>query len=630
MLEVILSITGRMNGFLYRCRNDAAYTMLYISEGILAVSGYQSAEVLGNRVRTFSSIIHPDDLDTIRIAVDQALDTRSNWAVDYRVLSKNGQPIWVHEIGGGVFSEAGELEFLEGFVIDITARKRAEEYRETTQRLLASVFGVINEPLAVADQAGKLIMANTAVTRRLGWSIFDLMGKPATNVVAESDRAQLAEIMASGTALDQTRQVKCFLLCKGKPNAAGEVELTTIRQPDGNGFHVLMLRAKAEAAAIEKEWTFELAVRETLKGDNSEAAITAGKLQLVGLEAVRETLGDKWPAMAERAFTVAERTIQRHLRPGDIFRRSTDDGFLVLFSQLSPTEAQFKASTISAEIREKLTGEIPELAEARVTSFASNVELKQDDLATEETIVQSIERRLKEERSKVEAASKEAMKIGLKTMKALHSVVVNEQNLATPITVVRIPLPLQQAANSLRALGQSSYAIETETFLLAGAVERVLAGLTRSAGEIVIVPARLSTFSQQRDTEAWLNVARTLGDAAKRQIIIEVRETPIDVAPTRLTDLAMRLASLFKSVAFEIPAVDPTFLSCLPPATKLVTIRFDRIPWASPVQPGSNFLKMVRFLDKRQRKLIVRDVPSPAKQQALAKAGASLFLPLVD
>jgi len=83
-------------------------------------------------------------------------------------------------------------------------RKKAEVYRETTQRLLASVFGVVTEPLAVADQGGKLIMANTAVTRRLGWSIFDLMGNSITNVVSESDRAQLAEIMESGTALDQT------------------------------------------------------------------------------------------------------------------------------------------------------------------------------------------------------------------------------------------------------------------------------------------------------------------------------------------------------------------------------------------------------------------------------------------
>ena len=33
-LDALLSITGRMDGYLYRCRNDASYTMLYISDGI--------------------------------------------------------------------------------------------------------------------------------------------------------------------------------------------------------------------------------------------------------------------------------------------------------------------------------------------------------------------------------------------------------------------------------------------------------------------------------------------------------------------------------------------------------------------------------------------------------------------
>ena len=33
-LDALLSITGRMDGYLYRCRNDQSYTMLYISDGI--------------------------------------------------------------------------------------------------------------------------------------------------------------------------------------------------------------------------------------------------------------------------------------------------------------------------------------------------------------------------------------------------------------------------------------------------------------------------------------------------------------------------------------------------------------------------------------------------------------------
>lgn len=138
-LAALLSITGRMDGFLYRCRNDPSYTMLYISEGILTVSGYPPSDFIGNKIRGYSSITHPDDLAAVDAAVGKALETRSNWNIDYRVLPRQGEPVWVHEIGGGVFSGSGELEFLEGFIIDITERKRLED---SNRRLIDRVAGI--------------------------------------------------------------------------------------------------------------------------------------------------------------------------------------------------------------------------------------------------------------------------------------------------------------------------------------------------------------------------------------------------------------------------------------------------------------------------------------------------------
>ena len=126
-LDALLSITGRMDGYLYRCRNDASYTMLYISDGILTVSGYRPSDFVHNAVRDYVSAIHPDDLASVYAAVDAALEARRNWNVDYRIVPRVGEPLWVREIGGGVWDDAGELEFLEGFVVDISDRKVIED-----------------------------------------------------------------------------------------------------------------------------------------------------------------------------------------------------------------------------------------------------------------------------------------------------------------------------------------------------------------------------------------------------------------------------------------------------------------------------------------------------------------------
>ncbi len=138
-LAALLSITGRMDGFLYRCRNDANYTMLYMSDGIFTVSGYPASDFIGNKVRGYASITHPDDIPLVDAAVGKALETRSNWTIDYRLVPRQGEPVWVHEIGGGVFDHAGQLEFLEGFIIDISERKRLEQANSDLIKRIAEI-----------------------------------------------------------------------------------------------------------------------------------------------------------------------------------------------------------------------------------------------------------------------------------------------------------------------------------------------------------------------------------------------------------------------------------------------------------------------------------------------------------
>lgn len=125
-LGALLSITRRMNGFLYRCQNDASYTMLYMTDGITPLTDYPAGDFIGNRVRAFTSITHPDDLGAVDKAVGAALEAKGNWDIDYRLVSRSGKAVWINEIGGGVFDDHGELQFLEGCIVSIADRKALE------------------------------------------------------------------------------------------------------------------------------------------------------------------------------------------------------------------------------------------------------------------------------------------------------------------------------------------------------------------------------------------------------------------------------------------------------------------------------------------------------------------------
>jgi PAS domain S-box-containing protein len=115
------SVLGRMNGFLYRCRADSAFTMLELTSGFERCFGFPAEDVLNNRVHSFASLIHPDDSAAVDAAVVQGLEQRRNWTINYRLRHAAGHYVWVHEDGGGVWDAQDVVAYLEGAVFDMNS-----------------------------------------------------------------------------------------------------------------------------------------------------------------------------------------------------------------------------------------------------------------------------------------------------------------------------------------------------------------------------------------------------------------------------------------------------------------------------------------------------------------------------
>lgn len=137
-MDFLNSVLGRMNGFLYRCRADENYTMLEMTDGIARAFGYPVDEILDNRVRTFTSIMCEEDVPRMDEAVGKALETRTDWTMEYRIRHKNGHYIWVTETGGGVWDDEGNLLYLEGSIVNIESFYRRLDAQTAEMRVTAS------------------------------------------------------------------------------------------------------------------------------------------------------------------------------------------------------------------------------------------------------------------------------------------------------------------------------------------------------------------------------------------------------------------------------------------------------------------------------------------------------------
>lgn len=149
--RMLSTLMSNLPGMAYRCKNDPDWTMEFVSEGCFELTGYNPADLIGNIKISYAKLIHPDDRQHVWDAVQLALQAQKSFTIIYRIISAMGVEVWVWEQGRGVFSQTGELLALEGFIRDITHRKRSEEQMAVLTRDLIQTNKRLKQ-LALRDQ----------------------------------------------------------------------------------------------------------------------------------------------------------------------------------------------------------------------------------------------------------------------------------------------------------------------------------------------------------------------------------------------------------------------------------------------------------------------------------------------
>ena len=121
------TLINNLPGIVYRCKNDKDWSMEFISGSCEDLTGYPGSDFISNAVRSFNSIIHPDFHEKLWNQWQKKLGEKEIFSEEYMIIDSNGKEKWVYEQGAGVYDENGELLALEGFIMDITDRKRAED-----------------------------------------------------------------------------------------------------------------------------------------------------------------------------------------------------------------------------------------------------------------------------------------------------------------------------------------------------------------------------------------------------------------------------------------------------------------------------------------------------------------------
>ena len=123
----------------YTAAIDEASTTAYISPQVGAMLGYSRADY-SRDPDLWRKLLHPDDRERVMAEVARCHATGEPFSSEYRMVARDGREVWFHD-GAAVVGE-GETRQLQGVMVNITERKRAERVMQTQRDLAISLSAV--------------------------------------------------------------------------------------------------------------------------------------------------------------------------------------------------------------------------------------------------------------------------------------------------------------------------------------------------------------------------------------------------------------------------------------------------------------------------------------------------------
>lgn len=146
--ERYCSFVQHFRGIAYQRGID--FKPLFIHGAVEAITGYTEKELIIEKPG-WDQIIHPDDLPNIydKDKISSISDYTNEY--EYRILCKNGQIRYVHEIIQKICDHFGKPNMIQGIIFDITKSKLTKKENERLKQEMEFILGAAKTGLDIID-----------------------------------------------------------------------------------------------------------------------------------------------------------------------------------------------------------------------------------------------------------------------------------------------------------------------------------------------------------------------------------------------------------------------------------------------------------------------------------------------
>ena len=149
--------------------------------------GYTPDELAG---RSFIELTHPDDREKDwQLFRDVIEGRRQSYQIEKRYIRRDGSLLWGHLSVSKVSGVGGDVEFAIGMIEDVTDRKRMEDALRESEEHHRIIAETAQDAIIGMDEASTVLFVNKAAEAIFGYSSFEVIGRPITDLMPERFRA---------------------------------------------------------------------------------------------------------------------------------------------------------------------------------------------------------------------------------------------------------------------------------------------------------------------------------------------------------------------------------------------------------------------------------------------------------
>ncbi len=212
--QALSNLIRNLPGVVYRYRNEAGFPVEFMSDGCTSLSGYSRERLESGEISWAGDVIHPEDRERIETSVRETLETGEQYQITYRIRTADEETRWIWEQGGAVDDPDGSVEYLDGYLTEVTDVIEIEEELRREKAFTESALDAQPDLFYVFAPDGTLLRWNDRFNEVSGYTDEEIETMHPVDFVESEDVPAILRAIERVATEGETVSLKATLVSK--------------------------------------------------------------------------------------------------------------------------------------------------------------------------------------------------------------------------------------------------------------------------------------------------------------------------------------------------------------------------------------------------------------------------------